>query len=561
MSTHRADSLTPAPNPPPPGRPRAPSLDPVVFGVALATIVAFAVWGTFFTDTLATAATSALNFVISGFGWVFVFASAGFVLLAVLLAGSRYGNIRLGKDTDRPEFRTVSWVAMMFSAGMGIGLMFYGVAEPLSHLAAPPLGLAEPGSEEAARLAMEYSYFHWAFHPWAMYAVVGLALAYFSYRKGRASLISSAFFPLIGERANGGFGKAVDILAIFATVFGSATSLGLGALQINGGLTELWDLPNSTAIAVGIVALLTLAFIVSAVSGVHRGIQWLSNTNMVLAVLLVAFLFVVGPTVFILNTLTESVGGYLTSFTSMSFATGAFGGSEWLSGWTIFYWAWWISWTPFVGAFIARISKGRTIRQFVLGVILIPSIVSFVWFAVLGGTGLNLQLTGQADLTSAVAEGPEFALFAELQAFPWFTLTAIVVMVLVALFFVSGADAASIVLGMLSCRGTLHPQRWVVALWGTLVGVAAAVLLLAGGLSALQTLTILAAAPFLLVMVGMCVGLVKELRKEPHAVVLPAQTRAERDGRPEDPVPHNGQLTAQRSPDDRAEQERATLLK
>ncbi|MCG5213854.1 BCCT family transporter [Streptosporangium sp. KLBMP 9127] len=491
-------------------------IDLPVFAIAAGLSAVFVVWGVLATENLASVAQSALDAVIKGFGWVFVLTSGMFVVLAAVLAVSRYGRIRLGKDTDRPEFRTASWVAMMFSAGMGIGLMFFGVSEPLSHLGTPPLGQAAAGSAAAARIAMEYSYFHWAVHPWAMYAVVGLALAYFTFRKGRANLISSAFFPLIGARAGRAPGKAIDILAIFATLFGSATSLGLGALQINSGLTTLWDVPKSTPLAIGIIAVLTVAFVISAVTGVRRGIQWLSNTNMVLAIVLLAFLFVVGPTVFILNTFTESIGGYMGSLLPMSFQTGAFGGADWLSGWTLFYWAWWISWTPFVGMFIARISKGRTIRQFVVGVILIPSLVSFVWFAILGGTALNVQLTGQADLSVANAKGAEFALFALLQEFPLAGLMSVIAIVLVALFFVSGADAGSVVLGMLSSRGVLEPSRTVVIVWGTLTGGVAAVLLLAGGLSALQTLCILVAGPFLLVICGMCVSLVKELRREPR---------------------------------------------
>ncbi|MEV1329418.1 BCCT family transporter [Micromonospora costi] len=510
---------------PPEGRPRP--VDRTVLGVAAAVAVLFVLWGIVATDNLASVTSAALDWVSRSFGWVFVLASAGFVVLSMWLALSRYGRIKLGRDDDEPEFSTVSWVAMMFSAGMGIGLMFWGAAEPLSHLGTPPRGLNEPNTPQAARVAMEYSFFHWALHPWAIYAVVGLALAYFTFRKGRRGLISSAFFPLIGERAGRGPGRAIDIFAILATLFGSAVSLGLGALQINSGLTNLWDVPASTPLAIGIIALLTVAFVISAVTGVKKGIQFLSNTNMVLAVALLFFLLVVGPTVFILNTLTASTGGYLYDLIPMSFRTGAFGGEAWMASWTIFYWAWWISWTPFVGAFIARISKGRTIRQFVLGVVLIPSLVSVVWFSVFGGTAVHLQLGG-TDLSDAVAESPEAALFAVLREFPFFTVTAILVMVLVALFFVSGADAASVVMGTLSSRGSIEPKSWLVAMWGVLTGLVAAVLLLAGGLSALQSLTILAALPFLFVMVGMVAGLLRELRREPESATMAAGIRAAR---------------------------------
>ena len=491
-------------------------IDRQVLLISVALVTLFVLWGVLFTENLAAVAAAVLAQVISMFGSVFVLASAGFLVLAVVLAVSRFGQIRLGGDEERPEFRTVSWVAMMFSAGMGIGLMFWGVSEPISHFITPPPGGPEAGSEQAALTAMEYSYFHWAAHPWAMYAVVGLALAYFGFRKGERNLISSVFRPILGNKVDGPIGRAVEILAIFATLFGSATSLGLGALQINSGLNYVWGIENSTTLAIVIIAVLTVAFIGSACSGVSRGIQWLSNANMVLAVAIIGFVLVAGPTIFIVNTFTESIGGYLTHLPSMSFKVGAFGGSEWLSGWTIFYWAWWISWSPFVGSFIARISRGRTIREFVLGVILAPSLVSFIWFSVLGGTALNLELGGSTTISDAVAQGPEAGLFATLTELPLFTLTSVVVIILVALFFVSGADAASVVLGMLSSRGSLSPSRPVVILWGTLTGLTAAVLLLAGGLNALQQVTIIAAFPFMLVMIGMCWSLVVELRKEPR---------------------------------------------
>ena len=308
------------------------------------------------------------------------------------------------------------------------------------------------------------------------------------------------------------------MLAIFATLFGSATSLGLGALQINSGLDFLWGVEPADGIAVAIIAVLTAAFVLSAVSGVHKGIQWLSNINMLLAIGLVAFLVIVGPTVFQLETLVESIGGYLTTIVPASFRTGAFGDREWLSAWTIFYWAWWISWAPFVGTFIARISKGRTIREFVVGVLLIPSGVSFLWFAVFGGAAIDLQLSGAADL-GEIAGKPEIALFTMLEQFPLAGVTSFVVIVLVALFFVSGADAASLVMGMLSSRGSLSPPRAITVLWGVATGAAAAILLLANGLSALQQAAIIAAAPFTLVMIGLCVSLVKGLTGDAARIV------------------------------------------
>ena len=499
------------------------AIDPVVFWVAAGISALFVLWGVFFTENLSAVASAVLGFLIDSFGWVFVLATFAFLVFVIFLAFSRYGKIKLGQDEDEPEFRTSSWVAMMFSVGMGIGLMFYGVAEPISHMSAPPNGLAKAGTEGAAGVAMEYSYFHWALHPWAIYAVVGLSLAYFTFRKGKKNLISSAFYPILGDRVDGPIGRGIDTLAIFATLFGTATSLGLGALQINGGLNYLWKVPNTTAVAIIIIAVMTVLFILSAVSGVHRGIQWLSNINMVLAALLVLFLLVVGPTVFILNTFTESIGGYLSNLVPMSFRTAAFSDADWLASWTIFYWAWWISWTPFVGTFIARISRGRTIREFILGVLVVPSVVTFVWFAVLGGTAINLELAGQGNIADAVSESPAVALFATLNQFPLAGIMSFIAVVLVALFFISGADAGAVVMGMLSSRGTLEPSRVVVIIWGALAGAAAAICLLSGGLEGLQQAAIISAAPFVLIMIAICYSLFKELRTE----TLPGVERRE----------------------------------
>jgi glycine betaine transporter len=498
-------------------------IDMSVFVVAASISVAFVLVGVLFKDDLATVVGDMLSWILTNLGWVFVLSTAAFVTFVLFLCVSPYGRIRLGKDDDRPDFRTSSWIAMMFSAGMGIGLMFYGVAEPISHLAAPPLGLAKPGTDQAAAVAMEYTYFHWALHPWSLYAVVGLALGFFCFRKGMPNLISTVFRPLLGDRVDGPIGKAIDILAIFATMFGSATSLGLGALQINSGLNFVWDVKNTTGLAVVIIAVLTLLFVVSATSGVERGVQWLSNFNMLVAIGLLLFILLVGPTVFIFGTLVEGTGDYFGGLVGRSFRTGAFGGAEWLGSWTIFYWVWWMSWTPFVGTFLARISKGRTIREFVIGVLLVPSGVTFVWFAILGGAAINIQLTGEANLADAVAR-PEVALFTLLEQFPLATLTSIVVIVLVAVFFVSGADAASIVMGMLTCRGTLEPPRFIVAFWGMAMGAVAIVLLLAGGLETLQQAAIVAGAPFALVMIGLCVSFFKALREEEIPVPEPRAT-------------------------------------
>lgn len=500
---------------------RSRGIDWVVFGVTSVLAAAFLVWGFLSTDTLASASSTALTWVMDNTGWLFALTSTGFVVFVLYLALGRYGTIPLGRDDEEPEFNGVSWVAMMFSAGMGIGLMFFGVAEPLAHFATPPPGTGAEGNPEAVQNAMATTLFHWTLHPWAIYAVVGLAIAYGVYRKGRLQLISAAFEPLLGSRANGPWGKVIDMLAIFATLFGSAASLGLGALQIRSGLQIVAGIGETgNAILVVIIAVLTVCFVLSAVSGIARGIQWLSNINMVLALLLALFVFVVGPTVFILNLLPTSLGSYFADLNMMSARTGAEGAdvNSWLQSWTIFYWAWWVSWTPFVGMFIARISRGRTIRQFVGGVLLVPSVVSLVWFAIFGGAAINVQQNG-TDL--AGEGGVEEQLFTLLDQYPIATIASIIVMVLVAIFFVSGADAASIVMGSLSQKGTIHPSRGTVVFWGVATGAVAAVMLLVGGedaLTGLQTITIIAALPFLLVMVGLAISLVKDLRHDPKIV-------------------------------------------
>lgn len=504
-------------------------LDKVIFGVTAAISVAFVIWGFSAPDNLSTTSTSALDWVVTSAGWLFVLMASCFVIFALWLAASRFGNIPLGHDQERPEFSTRSWIAMMFSAGMGIGLMFYGVAEPLTHYVSPPPRSGVAGqSPESMQVAMATTMFHWSLHPWAIYAVVGVAIAYSTFRKGRRQLVSSTFVSLFGRRAaEGPAGKVIDMLAIFATLFGSAASLGLGALQIGAGMeANGWvDKVSGTALVL-IIVVLTICFIFSAVSGVEKGIQWLSNFNMWIAVVLAVFLFVVGPTIFILELLPTTLFDYLDQLPLMASRTQASGGAamaDWLSTWTIFYWAWWISWTPFVGMFIARISRGRTIRQFVTGVLLVPSMVSLVWFAVFGGTAIDAQRRWH-DLTDAKGVVDSTAsLFTLLDHYPISSVTTVVVMFLVAIFFVSGADAASIVMGTLSERGRIEPSRGTVVFWGAVTGAVAAIMLLVGmtegdmgaALTSLQNITIVSALPFVVVMTLMCVALVRDLRSDP----------------------------------------------
>ncbi|MEU1986016.1 BCCT family transporter [Nocardia sp. NPDC019395] len=512
------------------GRPaRKRGIDWLIFGITSIGALAFVVWGALDQDGLATVAANAQSWVITNTGWLFVLVATSFVVFVIWLALSRYGKIPLGADDETPEFRTVSWIAMMFSAGMGIGLMFWGVAEPLTHFTSPPPGTAEAGSSEAAEVAMATTLFHWTLHPWAIYAVAGLAIAYATFRRGRSQLISAVFRPLLGRHSEGIGGKAIDMMAIFATLFGSAASLGLGALQIGAGLQfNGWiDAVGKVGLVV-VIAVLTVAFILSAVSGIARGIQWLSNINMVLAVALALFVFIAGPTLFMLNFIPTAVGDYIADLPTMASRTGIEGGEEmkeWLSAWTIFYWAWWVSWTPFVGMFIARISRGRTIRQFVAGVLLVPSLVSLVWFVIFGGAAIRQQ-TDTGNLTEADGSvNPDFALFHLLDDYPITSITTVIVMILVGIFFVSGADAASIVMGTLSERGSIEPSRLTVIFWGTATGAVAAIMLviadsddLGGALTGLQAITTVVSLPFMLVMVMMCVSLYRDVRTDPLIV-------------------------------------------
>lgn len=505
-----------------PGKHRSRT-DFLVFGVAGALAVAFVLWGAFAARSLSAVTSTVLGWLETNFGWVFVLAVTGFVLFVLWLALSRYGKITLGRDEDEPEFKTLPWIAMMFAAGMGIGLMFYGVSEPLQHYTAPPPGTASPHTDDALQTSLATTMFHWTLHPWSCYAIVGLAIAYSTFRKGRPQLVSAAFTPLLGNKARGPVGKAIDILAIFATLFGSAASLGLSALEIGSGLEKAGFFSQvSTLLLAILVLVLTVAFICSAVSGVQNGVQWLATTNGVLGVAVAVFVFVAGPTVFILNLLPTSLGDYLKDLPGMAARTEASGGAamgKWLANNTIFYWAWWVSWTPFVGMFIARISRGRTIREFVGGVLLVPSVISLVWFAIFGGAAIDQQRAGQ-DLASRSQQGAVFGL---LQQYPGATITSLAVMILAGLFFVSGADMASIVMGSLSQRGSTEPSRPVIAFWGALTGGVAMVMLVIGGgdataLDGLKNLTIIVASPFVVVMVLLGVGLIRDLRRD-HVVL------------------------------------------
>ncbi len=484
-----------------------------VFLVSLALVLGFILLGVFVPEQLDAFSSVLHGGIIEHFGWAYLLAAFGFVVFSLYLALSKYGRLKLGRPHDKPQYSYFGWFSMLFAAGMGIGLIFWGVSEPLSHFANPPQYL-ESASGEAARFAMLRSYFHWGIQPWAIYIVMSLSIAYFSFRRGMAPLISNTFYPLIGDRVFGWPGKLIDILAVFATVFGIVTSLGLGALQINGGLGAVFGLPINNTVTFIIIAVVTVLYLTSSMTGLDTGIQILSKTNVLIAITLLLFVLVVGPTSYILNVLTTVFGDYLTQFVSLSLSTNPFEGYQWTKDWTLFYWAWWISWSPFVGLFVASISRGRTIREFVSGALLVPTLLTFLWFAVFGATGLDLQLHQGVDLAAVAQSDVTLVLFEMFSHLPLGALLSLVAVTLLSVFFVTSADSATYVLAMMTSNGNPTPPTVKKLSWGLLQSVAAVTLLMTGGLAALQRMAIVAALPFTLVMVLMVFSLLRALRWE-----------------------------------------------
>lgn len=475
-------------------------------------IAAIVAWGLASPATLAAVFDQLLAGITTNFGWLYLWVVLGLVALCGLLAVSRYGDLTLGAEDEEPEFSTLSWFAMLFAAGMGIGLVFWGVAEPVSHFGAPPPGVVAR-TPEAANAAMRYSFFHWGLHPWAIYAVVALAIGYFQFRRGGAALVSTATKALpwtVVQR----LGPLFDTLAVVATAFGVAASLGIGALQINAGLARVFGVPVNAGVQLSIIGVTTLLFLTSALTGVDRGVKWLSNTNLVLGLLIALAVFVLGPTVAIVDTFTTTLGNYLSEFIRMSLRTTPFRDSSWVGGWTVFYWAWWVSWSPFVGLFIARVSRGRTIREFIIGTVFAPSLAAFVWFSVFGGTALHLEIFAGVPIADAVKADPATALFTMFDALPMAAVLSFAATVLVLVFFVTSGDSATLVLSMMSTRGKPNPGNAVKLLWGLLVSGIAASLLLAGGVKAVQTATIVFALPFLVVIVLMGWSLWRAVRSD-----------------------------------------------
>ncbi len=482
-----------------------------VFYVSVGISALFVLWGVLAPTNLGEVMGEALNWVTGNFGWSYLVIGLGILLFLVFLAASPLGSIRLGKDTDRPEFSTLSWLAMILSAVMGIGLISYGVAEPISHLATPPHGLAEPGTPDAALRALQYSYFDWGLHAWGIFAIFGLAIAYSTHRKGRPTLVSAMFEPLLGDKVHGPVGKTIDVLAVFATLFGTTTSLGLGAQQINNGLDRLFGISVTTPAQVVIIAVVTVLFTLSAITGVSKGIKYLSQTSTTLGIALFVFILVVGPTVFLVNLFIESLGLWASDFFRMSLQGTAFGDLEWMQWWTYFMLAWWVSWGAFVGVFLARISRGRTIRGFIVGVMVVPSLVFFIWFCVFGGTAMYVDMFEGGTIAEQTTADLNSAFFATLDHFPLAAVTSAIAVFLVVMFFVSGADANTYVLSMMTSHGTMSPKRSVLILFGVLTGATAIVLMLAGGLQALQNTVIVTSFPFLIIIAGLTVSFYKEL--------------------------------------------------
>lgn len=487
-----------------------------VYYVSMIVMVALVLTGLFAPDAFAAATNAIFAFLSTYFGWWYMIAMNCFVAFPIILSVSRFGKLTLGEPDSKPEFSNIAWFGMLFGAGMGVGLVFYGVGEPLYHFAAPPFG-AEPGTAQAAEDAMRASFFHWGLHPWAGYSVIALCLAYFQFRKGAPGLMSSLFVPILGmEGYKTPIGRIIDILTIFATVAGIATSLGLAVLQINSGLKFVFDLPQNVTVQIAILALLGFVYTFTAVTGIDKGIKFLGNMNLFLVCLLGGALLLLGPTLVILESLVTALGAYFSNIVQQSFNTAPYGGpyKEWLSSWTVYYWAWWIAWAPFVGSFIARISRGRTIRQFVAGVLLVPAFGSFCWFAIFGGTALNMQISGLADLTAQVTADISTGVFAMYQHITLGQIMSAIMLVLICTFFITSANSSTFVLSMYSTEGILDPPKGRMVVWGVLQAAFAFVLLLTGGLKALQIASITAAGPFSVIMVLACICLWKALSEE-----------------------------------------------
>lgn len=462
---------------------------------------------------------SIFNTCIEKFDWVYLFLVGSFIIFSLIIAFSKYGNIKLGRDDENPEYGMASWLAMLFSAGMGIGLVFFSVAEPMMHLMDP--AFSQPGSKEAVSEAIYYTIFHWGIHPWACYGIIAMALAYFQFRKGYDGLPSSIFIPLLGkDRASGLVGKSIDTYAIILTVIGIASAFGLGAIQLKSGLNIVYGVPDTNIVTFGIIIICTLLFTLSTTKGINKGIKILSDMNLKIAMALMCYVLIVGPTSYLIKLFLESIGNYLSHIVPLTFFSDTQGlvkdhtGYNWVGQWTVFYWAWWVSWAPFVGSFIARISKGRTIREFVLGIFVFPTLLSSIWFSIFGGTGIFLEEQGIVNLTEIISVDTTGAVFEMLRGLPFPALISTITMVSLLIFFLTSADAATYVVSMITSGGNLNPDTRVRVFWGVLTGGLSIMYVITGGLKSVQNMIIAFSFPFLLMMGVMILSLARDLMKD-----------------------------------------------
>lgn len=504
----------------------------IVFWISLVIAIVFVAWGVIAPVQLGKMMDQTKAFFLDSFGWFYQLSATFFLVFALFLIFSRYGRIKLGRDEDKPSFSRPTWFAMLFSAGMGIGLLFFGVSEPISHYASPPVG--EGSTAQSAQAALVYTYLHWGFHAWAIYSVIALILAYYKFRKERPGLMSTTLSPLLGGREKGAIGTVIDVVAVFATIFGVAASLGLGAAQINGGLHYVAGVPNNFTVQLIIIAIVTVLFILSASTGLQKGIKYLSNANMILAVILLLSILFLGPTKFILNMFTTTLGSYIQNLPSMGLRLAPFNKEQaaWIKDWTIFYWAWWIAWAPFVGTFIARVSKGRTVREFMVAVLIIPTLVCAFWFCVFGGAAIFYDYYKGADIAG---QPLETALFHVYDVLPFTGAFVIVTLLLITTFFVTSADSATFVLGMQTAYGALNPPNFVKIIWGIFLSASAIVLMLSGGLNAMQTAIIVSAFPLTFVLVAMAFSVLKDFKKEIPPKVHSKKTKRKKEK--EEPEP------------------------
>lgn len=485
-----------------------------VFIISVAVAIALIIYGSIFSNQLTDISGEVMSWVSYNFGWLYVAGIFLFILFLAFVAISKWGNIKLGKDDEKPEYSNFSWFAMLFCGATGIGLVFWSIAEPLSHYVLPPSGI-EAGTVEASEFSIRTCFLHWGITQFACFAIVGLGLAYFQFRKGKSALISNLLEPLIGEKATKGvFGKVVDIFSVVVTFSGVATSLGLGVSQICGGLNYLKDIPNNSTTWFIVIAVITCVFLASAISGVNRGIKILSSVNTYIAITLLVLAFIAGPKIRILNTLVSSTGHHIQYFFSDVTMINAFSDNTWIMNWRVFYYAWFIAWCPFVGMFIARISRGRTIRQFILGAVIAPTLFTILWLSVFGIIALDASGNWTMTELANMVASPETTVFIVFEKYPLSKILSVLVIILLSVFFVTSADSATYSLGMMTSNGSIEPPKYKKVVWAIIEAAIAYLLLSAGSLKPLQTISIAASLPFLFIMIVMCPALIKELKKE-----------------------------------------------